>query len=382
MTSYDAIVVGTGGMGSAAVYHIARRGLRVLGLDRFGAAHDRGSSHGQSRMIRQAYFEHPDYVPLLKSAYRLWVELEQTAGEQLYFQTGLVQCGPADGNVLAGVLKSARTHDLTVDELTADEIEARWPGFHVPEDMAGVYEAESGYLRVEACVRQHLAAAKRHGATLQTDQAVVDWKSEPEHIAVRTENDVFHADRLIITAGAWAGQILSDLNIPLEVQKKTLFWFDTNSDIYTAERGFPGFLFERPDGIYYGFPQIDPRGIKVGEHRTNQTAETIVDDPTHVDQSIDTDLESRVTRFLGDHLPQAFARCTASTVCMYTMPPDEHFVVDRHPADSRVVFAAGMSGHGFKFAPVLGEALADLAFDGQTDHAIDFLRCGRPGLCS
>ena len=381
-TTYDAIVIGTGGIGSAAIYALAKRGVRVLGIDQFGPAHDRGSSHGQTRMIRQAYFEHPDYVPLVKSAYGLWADLEQEVGEQLYFQTGLLQCGPANGYVLAGVLESARTHNLAVEELSAAEVEARWPQIRVPEEMNGVYEVECGYLRVEECVRQHLAAAEKHGATLRFDQSVVEWKSEPGHIVVRTEAETFCAERLIVTAGAWTAQILAELRIALDVQRMTLFWFKTSGDEYSLEHGFPGFLFERTDGIYYGFPQIDDRGLKVAEHRSGEPPESVRGDPTHVDRSLDIAAESRVANFLEDHFSGVIPHRTDSTVCMYTMTPDEHFVVDHHPDDKRVVFAAGMSGHGFKFAPVLGKALADLALDETTALPIGFLRYDRPGLCA
>lgn len=373
---YDAIVLGTGGVGSAALFHLARRGARVLGLDRFSPPHDRGSSHGQTRIIRQAYFEHPDYVPLLLRAYELWEELSELAGEQLYYETGLLQIGPRDGVVLRGVLESARRHALTVDQLSAPEINARFPGFRANEEWSGVLEHRAGFLLVERCVEAHLDAARAAGAELKTSITVHSWKATGDHVVLETDAGSFLANRLVVTAGPWAGEFLSDLGIRSEVRRKSQFWFEPLSQVYTRESGCPAFLFETPSGIFYGFPQIDHLGIKIAEHSGGQS----MTDPLLLGRAVHPDDERSIRSFCATHLPQLSGTLTHHAACMYTMSPDEHFVVDRHPKYPHVAFAAGLSGHGFKFTPVLGQALCDLSLDGRTTLPIEFLSCHRPVL--
>ncbi|MBI1902367.1 MAG: N-methyl-L-tryptophan oxidase [Planctomycetia bacterium] len=375
MTHYQAIVLGTGAVGSAALLALARRGVRALGLDRFPPGHDRGSSHGTTRIIRQAYFEHPHYVPLVLRAYELWRELEQRRGETLLTQTGLLQVGPADGTVLAGVRRSAQEHQLPLEELSAAEVEKRWSGFRVPRGMSGVYEERAGYLRVEACVVAQAEEAVRLGAELCVGETILGWTrgdaATPGNgpLVVRTNRKTYSAERLIVCAGAWAGELLGDLRISLEVRRKPQYWFATGSDEYRVERGFPAFLYELPSGVFYGFPQIDERGVKVARHSGGE----VVRDPLNVDRDLDPADRKLVEEFCVSNLPRLTRTLAHHSMCMYTMTPDEHFVVDRHPRDPRVAFAAGLSGHGFKFAPVLGEALADLALHGRTNLPVGFL---------
>ncbi|MBA3483935.1 MAG: N-methyl-L-tryptophan oxidase, partial [Pirellulales bacterium] len=262
---YDAIVLGAGGVGSAAMWQLASRGLRVLGVDRFHPPHDRGSSHGQTRIIRQAYFEHADYVPLLLESYRLWEDLEQFAGRQLKRETGLIQVGPADGIVVPGVLSAAEQHGLDVERLTAREVEQRWPAFRVPVDSVGVFERRAGLLHVEACVEACLGAAKAAGAELLAGVEVFDW-STGDDIVVRTNAGDFRTARLVIAAGAWAGPLLAPLGVELQVRRKVQMWFDPGEAKTQAHAGFPCFLFELSRGTFYGFPVIDPRGLKAADH--------------------------------------------------------------------------------------------------------------------
>ncbi|MEX0613648.1 MAG: N-methyl-L-tryptophan oxidase [Pirellulales bacterium] len=369
MTHYDAIVLGAGGVGSAALYHFARRGVRAIGIDRFHPPHDRGSSHGHTRVIRQAYFEHPDYVPLLIESYRLWRDLEQHTGRLLLHQVGLVEIGPADGVVVPGVLRAAEEHQLAVESLTAAEIHRRWPGLGAADPLCGVFEPAAGFLLVEDCVAAHLAAARDAGAELLPNTEVVSWSASERGVRVITSLGEFAAERLIITAGAWAGSLLADLNVPLSVRRKSLFWFATDSADYEVTNGFPVFLFELPDGVFYGFPKLDARGVKFAEHSGGH----VVGDPLAVDRAIDPQEQRRLLDVLPRHLPGVRPRVTDHCVCLYTMSPDEHFILDRHPTHANVVFAAGLSGHGFKFAPVLGRALSDLALDGATELPIGFL---------
>jgi len=371
--NYDVIVLGTGGVGSAAAYHLAQRGAKVLGIDQFPGGHDRGSSHGETRVIRQAYFEHSDYVPLLLRAYELWSELEQQAGVDLMHLVGLLQVGPPDGCVVHGVLEAARLHGLKVESLAREEVSRRFPGFRAPIGTVGVFEPAAGYLRVERCVLTHLAAAKSHGAEFHFGATAKAWKTDGAGARVVTDQGEFTAGQLIITAGPWAPQLLCDIGIPFIVRRKHLYWFPASDAAYHESSGCPTYLYQMPHGIYYGFPQIDELGVKVAEH----SGGAVVNDPTNDPRPLDTADVARVEAFLQDCLPGVSRPVQRRSVCFYTMSPDEHFLVDRHPAHQNVLFVAGLSGHGFKFTSVLGEALADLALDGMTKLPVGFLSLER-----
>jgi sarcosine oxidase len=373
MKHYDCIVIGTGGVGSAALYHLAQRGAKVLGLDRFPPGHERGSSHGDTRIIRLAYFEHPNYVPLLRRAYELWAELGERCGQQLYYETGLLEVGPADGVLVPGVLTSAREHRLEVEGLTASEAERRFPGFRVPPSMTAVFERRAGYLRVEACVLAHVSEAVKLGAEVRSGEAVYAWQVEGSGVKVTTDQGHYTTTHLIVTAGAWATDLLGDLGIRFEVRRKALFWYDIADRTYSAADGCPAFFYEAPAGFFYGYPQIDHFGLKVAEHSGGQP----VADPLTVNRALDPQDQQRVESFLDTYLPGVTRRCRKHVVCLYTMSPDEHFVVDRHPRHPQVAFAAGLSGHGFKFTSVLGEVLTELVLDGRTSAPIGFLACDR-----
>ena len=373
---YDVIVLGTGGVGSAALFHLAKRGVRTLGLDRFPGGHDRGSSHGQTRVIRQAYFEHPDYVPLLRRAYELWADLEEDNAEQLFYRVGLLEAGPANGVVVSGVLRSAHEHGLDVARLSAADVSDQFPGFRIPADFEAVFEKNAGYLLVERCVLAHLRSAVTRGAETRSGETVIGWRGEGDGVAVETSGGTYHADRLVITAGAWAGTMLHDLGIRLRIVRKHLHWYATTDARYEPHKGCPTFMFEMPDGIYYGFPVLDDLGLKVAEHSGGRE----VTDPLTDDRSVEPEDRQRVESFLTRCLPGVSQQPTHHAVCYYTMSPDEHFIVDRHPQFPQVCFAAGLSGHGFKFTSVLGQVLADLALEGATTLPIEFLRHTRSGL--
>lgn len=375
MQTFDLIVLGTGGVGSAALYLAAKRGLRCLGVDAFPPAHALGSSHGQTRIIRQAYYEHPDYVPLAIASYDHWHAVEQEAGEQVFVQTGLLQVGPSEGEVVCGVRESARRYHLAVDELSQAEIAHRFPGFRVPEGMAGIYEATAGYLRVERAVALQLELAQKHGAVLETGQRVVSWNvNAGQGGSVEIETDAgrrFSAARLIITAGAWAAQLLPDLSRALTLLRKPQFWFPV-VDPSVRPADSPAFLYEMPEGVFYGFPPIAGR-MKIAQHSGGDP----VANPLTVERSIlPTDLPP-LQRFISGQLPGLDPNPADHSVCMYTMSPDQHFVVDRHPQYPQVAFAAGLSGHGFKFTGILGLALVELAVDGSTLLPVQFLSAQR-----
>jgi monomeric sarcosine oxidase len=370
---YDAIVVGCGAVGSAALLELADRGAKALGVDRFSPPHDRGSSHGRSRLIRKAYFEHPDYVPLVLRAYELWRRLEARSGRSLLHETGLVQIGPADGAVVPGVRDSVRRHGLAIEELRPAEAQRRFPGLLVLEDQEVLFEPDAGFLDVEDCIEATLALAQQAGATLLRDEPVLDWGPEGAGWRIRTARGAYAAGRLVLAGGAWSSQILRSLRLPLTVLRKTLHWFEVEPGAYLARDGFPAFLAERPEGVFYGFPVLDDWGLKAAEH----TGGAAAPDPDALDRDERPEDSAGVREFLRRQLPRCRGRQTRFCVCMYTMTPDAHFVVDRHPERAGVAFAAGLSGHGFKFAPALGEILAELTLEGRAQRGAEFLSASR-----
>jgi sarcosine oxidase len=371
--SYDCIVLGTGGVGSAALYHLAQRGARVLGIDRFPPGHDRGSSHGDTRVIRLAYFEHPDYVPLLQRAYTHWEAIEQARPESLYVQTGILEMGREDGEIGPGVLKAARQHHLEVETLSGAEIEKRYAGLRLPEPMIGVLETRGGFLRVEACVKAFADEAVKRGAQLQTGETVLGWSPDGQGITVETDRGCYRAGRLVVTAGAWAPQLLASLGVNFRVLRKPLLWYRTHTQDYRLDHGFPVWFLETHWGDIYGFPEIDDRGFKLAEHSSG----TEVADPLQPDRALWPDDRRPLEALIRTHFPGVTSDCLHHAVCMYTMSPDGHFIIDRHPDDQRICFVAGLSGHGFKFASVLGEIMSDLSLDGETEMPIEFLSLER-----
>ncbi|MCV7281021.1 N-methyl-L-tryptophan oxidase [Mycolicibacterium flavescens] len=354
-------------MGSAAAYHLAARGQRVLGLEKFTPAHDRGSSHGGSRIIRQSYFEDPAYVPLLLRAYELWDELAATSGRDVYRITGGLFIGPPDCLTVSGSLRASRQWDLPHDVLDATEIRTRFPTFTpAPTDIA-LYEAQAGFARPELTVQAHIDLAEAAGATLRFGEEVLDWSGDTGGVTVRTAETSYRAGQLVICPGAWAPQLLAEFGIPITVERQVLYWLDPVGGTAPFVE-HPIFIEENPDGMQiYGFPAIDGArgGVKVAFFRKGVvcTPETI--DRTVYDHEI-AEMRSRA----ADLLPALDGPCVHTATCMYSNTPDQHFVIARHPDSVNVTVACGFSGHGFKFVPVVGEILADLATTGETSHPI------------
>ena len=358
--TYDAIVVGLGATGSAAAFHIARRGARVLGLDRFDAPNAMGSSHGKSRIIREAYFEDPLYVPLVRRAYERWEELERLSGRALFVRTGGLMLGPEDGAVVAGALASARLHALPYELLSAAEVHRRVPGFRPTTDMVGVWEPRAGFLVPEAAIAAHLELAARHGAELRTHEPVTSWRAAGDGVEVTTARGTYAAGRLVLAAGAWMGTLAAELALPLAVERNVIHWFRPAraTDLYAPER-FPIFICEYAPGLaWYGMPDAGD-GVKAALHHHGEAA-----DPDTLRRTVGDDEVAYVRALLRAFMPAADGPLAASAVCMYTNTPDGHFVLDRHPAHPQVIVASPCSGHGFKFASAVGEQLADLALDG------------------
>lgn len=376
MKTLDVIVIGVGAMGGAALAHLARRGQRVLGIEQFDINHDRGSSHGDTRIIRRAYFEHPDYVPLVDRAYELWAELEAATGRRLLERAGLLMAGPPDGEIVPGVRRAAGKHGLNIVDVPIDELPRRFPGLTADDGMVALFEADAGFLRAEECVAAHVEQARSAGAEVLIGQRVQSWAADRRGVVVKTDVDTYSAGSLVLCGGAWTNRLLAEAGLPLEVRRKVVLWFATEGDRYRLERGFPVFGIETGGRFFYGFPEITPGEMKMADH----TGGDVAADPDTIDRERHPADVGPVRSFAARFLPGVTGEVRRSSVCMYTMTPDGHFVVDRLPNQPNVFIAAGFSGHGFKFAPVIGSVLADLIIDGRTSEPVGFLSASRPGL--
>jgi sarcosine oxidase len=370
---YDVIVVGVGAMGSSACYHLANRGARVLGLEQFDIPHARGSSHGQSRMIRMAYYEHPDYVPLLRRAYELWDELERVSGQKLLHVTGGLYMGPPAGEIVGGSLQSARRHGLAHELLDRAQVERRYPQFRIPDDWAALYEPRAGFLPPERTVAAYAEAALRRGAELHGHEPLLAWRATGSAVDVRTTRGEYHADRLVFCGGPWSAKLLAELAVPLVVTRQVLGWvWPRRPELFALGR-LPVWAIEKEGGIYYGFPMMgDGPGLKLADHSRGT-----VTDPDRVAREVTAEDEQTFRPAIDRYIPDARGPTLAMRVCLYTHSPDSHFIIDRHPGYERVTVACGFSGHGFKFASVVGEVLADLALVGRTSLPISFLGLSR-----
>jgi sarcosine oxidase len=371
----DAIVVGVGGMGSAALYHLARRGQRVLGLERFDVPHELGSSHGVTRIIRLAYYEHPSYVPLLVRAYELWRALEREAGEQLLHVTGSLDAGPRGSEIPEGSRRSCDLHGLPYELLDAAEIGRRFPGYRLPRGHVAVLQPEGGFLLPERCIVAHVAGAQALGAEVHAREAVLDWHAHGDGVRVRTDRTVYEADRLVLSAGAWMGKLVPGLRGLAVPERQVLAWLQPRRlDLFQPAR-FPVFNLLVDEGRFYGFPVHAVPGFKFGlYHHLYQDV-----DPDAMDREPRPEDEAVLRAFAERYFPDGAGPTMALKTCIFTNTPDEHFLIDRLPELPQVVVASPCSGHGFKFASVVGEVLADLAIEGTTRHDLSLFRLDRFG---
>ncbi|ELY48599.1 N-methyl-L-tryptophan oxidase [Natronorubrum bangense] len=371
---YDVIVLGVGGMGSATVAHLAERGVDVLGLERYDIPHSYGSSHGSTRIIRLAYAEHPAYVPLLERAYELWDDLEADHDRQLRYRTGSIDAGPAGDPLVEGSRRSCEEHGLTYEQLSGAELGERYPGYGLPEEYEAIYQPDGGYLVPEQCIIAHVNRAHRAGATIRARERVVDWQPTADGgVRVETDYDRYKADKLVLTAGSWAAQFVDALEGVAVPERQVLAWLQPHEpDLFTPAQ-FPVWNLQVPEGRYYGFPVHDVPGFKFG--RYNHREETV--DPDALERE-PTQADERLLRTFAE---QYFADGAGPTMrlqtCLFTNTPDDHFVLDTLPDHPQVTVGAGFSGHGFKFASVIGEILADLALEGETDHPTELFSIDR-----
>ncbi len=360
--THDVAIVGLGAMGSAAACELARRGRSVVGFDLSTPPHALGSTHGQSRIIREAYFEHPLYVPLVQRSYECWQRLQVDAGKQLLNPTGAVLIGPAAGVLVAGTRLSADRYGLDYDMLSAGEVRKRYPALQPSDDVVAIHEPRAGILYPELCVEAHLGLASRHGAELHFDEPITEWKPKGDGVQVKTDHATYTASQLLLAPGAWVSVFVPDLELPLTVERQVLYWFEPRADPGAFELGrLPVFAWEyKEEAIFYGFPNLG-NGVKVALHHQG-----VATDVESIDRTVGV-LETESMGLLVSLLvPNLAGPLLRSEVCMYTNTPDEHFIIDFHPELPQVLIVSACSGHGFKFAAVVGEISADLLIEGKT----------------
>lgn len=371
---YEVAVIGLGGIGSAILAQSAARGAAVIGVEQYQPAHDRGSSHGRTRMIRKAYFEDPAYVPLLRRAYELWRELEKAAGEKIFNGTGLLTVGEETSAIITGTRRASAEHDLAIESLSRQEMRARYPTVKILDDEAALFEADAGVLDPEGAVNAHLKMARAHGAEMRFGVTMTNWETTDRGFEIVLSGGArIGAQTLVLALGPWFKETLESLGVPIRIQRNVQAWFGSATNAYRAP-GFPAFLLERRGlpAPLYGFPDFG-HGVKAAFHGLGEETSA-----QQLDRAIDyaRDVEPLI-RSLEEWMPGAAQSFRNATACMYTLTPDEHFVIDRAPSHPNLFLCGGFSGHGFKFAPVVGEIAAELALSGGTRHAIDFLSLRR-----
>ena len=377
---YDVIVIGVGSMGAAACYQLAKAGQNVLGIEQFDLAHSNGSHTGQSRLIRMAYGEDVRYVPLLKKAYTNWKLLEEETGSQVYFPTGIAYFGSKSNPFFDTMKSSARRHDIKLQELTSEESKLKFPHFEIPENYQHLLETEAGFLTPERCILLYTHEALKRGAHISSDTKVMEWTYESGKVKVTTDQGIFKADKLVITAGAWAGKLIPKLKNHLKVTRQVLAWVQPKKPETCSLDNFPCWYMEQDGFDYYGFPMLNypyfdsPAGMKIALHYPGME----IMDADQVDRFVSPEENRKLIDFMNTYLPGVYERSLTMKTCLYTYSPDTNFIIDYLPDhDENVVIAAGFSGHGFKFASVVGEILSNLTTRTPADLPIDFLSVRR-----
>jgi sarcosine oxidase len=382
--SFDVAVIGLGSTGSAALYHLARRGLRVIGLEQAAPGHEGGSSHGESRIIRTAYFEHPSYVHLVRAAFENWRALEAETGQAVITPTGILEAGHAGSTMVAATLASIREHDLPHELLTGREASRRFPAFALPDDWEGVFQPDAGILAADRAIRLHVEGAKAAGSEVRLGAKVRSVEPRGGGVQIRlADGTVLEAGAVVVAAGAWIGELVPALKPSLTISRQAVAWFDPVQPALTTPDRFPVFLLDADADadpaagaaadVLYGFPDFAGTGVKAASHllgRTLTEADAARQDGDEADAR-------RIRLAIERLIPAAAGPVRRLKTCLYTSTPDADFIIDRHPDDPRIVLASACSGHGFKFAAVLGEILADLATAGETRRDISRFALGR-----
>ena len=359
-------------MGSATAYFLSKSGLKVIAFERFRVVHEMGSHSGSTRIIRHAYHESPDYVPLVLRSDQLWLELEKITTKQLLIRTGGMDLGPTEGTVVDQALLACRTHGLPYEHLNSKEILNRWPQFNIPENWHACFDPNMGFLLVDNCIAGYAEVARTLGAQIQEEEEVLSYDCDSA-IRICTNHGVYEVGKMVVCAGAWNYKLLSDLKLPLTIKRKALVWLQTEDPQNFVIGKFPIFLADTPVGLLYGFPIHGLPGLKIANH--HDAGPPV--DPDHVDRVFHAEDAKDAQDFAMRHLRGVTSNVLEGKICLYTLTPDEDFLIDFHPENRNIVLAAGFSGHGFKFAPVIGEILTDLIVHGATNHPISKFRLSR-----
>lgn len=384
---YDAIVIGVGSMGATATYYLTNQGAKVLALEQHSIAHAHGSHFGQSRLIRKAYAEHPDYVPLLERAYANWATLEQATGQKLYHRTGLAYFGTPEVHFIKDVKAAAQQYNIPLDTYALTVAQAQFPQFKLEPNQEAIFEPNAGYVTPERTIATLAKAAQTQGAEIKVGEVVFNWQVKDGQVKVSTNQGTYYAHKLVITAGAYTAKILPQLAEQLQVTRQLLAWVKPKKPV----DNLPCWVVDLPEvsGIYYGFPWLDSEwlaaeanqtaGFKIGHHTPGQAIHP-KDLPLTENTELIAQEKANLQEFIEQYLPELQGDFVEFRHCLYTYSPDEHFIIDHVPdTHEKVVVAAGFSGHGFKFVPAIGEVLANLALTGKTDLPVGFLGWGRLG---
>ncbi len=365
-TDFDVIIIGLGAMGSSAALQLSRNNKKVLGIDRFAPPHTFGSSHGQTRIIREAYFEHPLYVPLVQRAYDLWFDMEKETGKELFLKTGGMMIGSPESELVKGAKTSADIHNLEYKLLDFAQIKLQFPAFNLSEEMVGIWEPRAGVLFPEKCIETFLELAGNSGAKLNFNETVLNFTADKNEVTVKTDKGIYKTEKLIISSGAWLNKLIPELKLPLYIERQVLFWFDTNNSKNFNLEKFPIFIWEyETDKIFYGFPDTGD-GLKVAfYHGGDKLFNADVINREICEKEIDS-----IKEVMMKYFPDASNKLLNSAVCMYTNTPDLHFLLDYHPEYKNVIIASPCSGHGFKFSPAIGEILKDMVISGKTSFQL------------
>ncbi|HEY5824366.1 MAG TPA: N-methyl-L-tryptophan oxidase [Cyclobacteriaceae bacterium] len=381
-SNYDVIVLGVGSMGSSACYHLAKRGFKVLGLEQFDIPHELGSHAGQSRIIRKAYGEGSDYVPLLERAYQNWKTLESETGSQVYYKTGLAYFGAPEDPFLKTVKNSSVKYKIPLDHFTAEECDRKYPQFKLPQNFQRMEEPDAGFITPERSILLYVEQAILKGAVIRTKEKVIDWKRERGSVTVTTNRGTYKAKKLVITVGPWAGKMIPALASKLTITRQAIAWVKPKKWEQFTLGKFPCWILQNKEYDFYGFPILPvgtfggPLGMKLALHFPG--ADTT--DPDAVNRNTKESDEKVLIDFLNQFIPDGYENTLVMKTCLYTNSPDKDFIIDYLSGfDKDVVLATGFSGHGFKFVSVVGEILADLAMNGSTSLPIGFLNAKRFG---
>ena len=371
--SYNVAIIGAGAMGSAAAYHLSKTGKKILILDRFNPPHNLGSSHGQSRIIREAYFESPVYVPLVQQAYKLWYQLEKESNKKLLLKTGGLMLGMPNSKVVQGAMQSAIEHQLPYEYLNCHEIKKRFPGFNPTEETVGIYEQNAGILFPEECIQTNIELAKKANTDFRFNEVVTNVIANNNEVEIITGKEKYKAEKVIISAGAWLNQLLPELQLPLKITRQVLFWLKCRKEDvkkYLAEN-FPVYIWQKEQAkIFYGFPDLG-EGIKIAIHHGGKTTTADTIDRNVYEEEID-EILTIVKTYLGID-----ATLKSTAVCMYTNTPDEDFIIDYHPDHRNIIIASPCSGHGFKFSSAIGKLLCEMALEQPLNFDISVFKIKR-----